>query len=406
MIAFGNIWHDVVNRVAAPDISMDNRYDLIVVGGGVLGTFYAYHALQKGLKTALIEKDSTPISATVRNFGQVVPSGMNARWQRFGRQSLEIYKNIQQQADISVRQNGSVYIASNDEELQLLEELAVLNKRNAYTSSLLTKEQCLAKYPGLRNNYAVGGLFFPEEVTVEPRKMIGALHHFLKEQHSLDIRYNTPVVAVDEITNGVSVTSTSGSTFTGDKVIICNGSEFKLLFPDLFVQSGIEVTKLQMMQTKVQHGYYLPGSILTGWSIRRYEAFYECPSFSSIKAREDKSSLQHTWGVHILFKQADDGSVIIGDSHEYTTAAHVERLGFDIDEDINDFMITEARKIIDLPDYTIQRKWIGVYAQCKDSELYHHDVNDRIHIVTAIGGKGMTGSAGFTEQHLATLLNK
>ena len=37
---------------------MDNRYDLIVVGGGVLGTFHAYHASQKGLKVAVLEKNN------------------------------------------------------------------------------------------------------------------------------------------------------------------------------------------------------------------------------------------------------------------------------------------------------------------------------------------------------------
>ena len=49
----------------------DVEYDLVVVGGGVLGTFHAYHALKKGLRVALFEKDRQPQGATVRNFGQV-----------------------------------------------------------------------------------------------------------------------------------------------------------------------------------------------------------------------------------------------------------------------------------------------------------------------------------------------
>lgn len=35
---------------------MDQSYDLIVVGGGVLGTFHAYHALQAGLKVGSSKK--------------------------------------------------------------------------------------------------------------------------------------------------------------------------------------------------------------------------------------------------------------------------------------------------------------------------------------------------------------
>ncbi|MDE5448610.1 FAD-dependent oxidoreductase, partial [Elizabethkingia meningoseptica] len=48
---------------------MENEFDLIVIGGGVLGTFHAYHALEKGLKVAILEKDKAPQSATTRNFG-------------------------------------------------------------------------------------------------------------------------------------------------------------------------------------------------------------------------------------------------------------------------------------------------------------------------------------------------
>ena len=125
---------------------MNTKYDLIVIGGGVLGTFHAYHALQKGLKVAIIEKDKLPVSATVRNFGQVVPSGMDTKWQNYGRESLKIYNDIQSQFDISIRKNGSVYLASNDEEVQLIEELSIINKNNGYESLLLTKEQCLEKY--------------------------------------------------------------------------------------------------------------------------------------------------------------------------------------------------------------------------------------------------------------------
>ncbi|WP_369803227.1 FAD-dependent oxidoreductase [Flavobacterium sp. LM5] len=51
---------------------MQNKYDLLVVGGGILGLFHAYHALQKKLKVAIIEKNSLPSGASVRNFGQVI----------------------------------------------------------------------------------------------------------------------------------------------------------------------------------------------------------------------------------------------------------------------------------------------------------------------------------------------
>ncbi|WP_111309189.1 TIGR03364 family FAD-dependent oxidoreductase [Confluentibacter sediminis] len=383
---------------------MKHVYDLIVIGGGVLGTFHAYHAKQKGLKVALLEKDQSPQSATVRNFGQVVPSGMNTKWQAFGRESLKIYKEIQSKFDISIRQEGSVYLASNYEEVQLLEELAEINKTNNYSSKLLTKDECLNNYAGLRDDYVQAGLFFPEEVIVEPSIMINKLHAFLKEE-GMDLFFNSKVVYCDETINGIVLTLATGSVFMASKVIICNGSDFKTLYPSIFNESDLIVSKLQMMATKPQENYRLKGSVLTGLSIRRYEAFEECASYSVIKANENKESLEKKWGVHILFKQAHDGSIILGDSHEYADASEIDNLGFDLNMDIDNFIIHEAKKIINLPNYEIQRRWFGMYSQCKNADIYQNTIGTNIHIVTGIGGKGMTGSAGFSKQNINTIFN-
>ncbi|HZJ21645.1 MAG TPA: TIGR03364 family FAD-dependent oxidoreductase [Pricia sp.] len=383
---------------------MTNQYDLIVVGGGVLGTFHAYHAINNGLKVALVERDGKPQGATVRNFGQVVPSGMDTKWQAYGRESLRIYKKIQSKFDISVRQEGSIYLASNDEEVQLLEELHTINISNSYPSELFTKEQCLGKYPNLRSDYVKAGLFFPEEIMVEPREMINRLHQYLKKS-GLDLYMGETILECDVLRNGVQLYTAQNRLLSAEKVIICNGSDFKTLYPKLFNESDLIVSKLQMMQTKVQPNYRLPSSVLTGLSIRRYEAFAECPSFAAIKAKEDADALEKKWGVHILFKQAMDGSVILGDSHEYAPAGRIDELGMDLNMDIDNFILQEAKKIFDLPTYEIQNRWYGLYSQCKTTDIYQHTIDEDVHIVTGIGGKGMTGSAGFAKQNINSIFN-
>jgi FAD dependent oxidoreductase TIGR03364 len=384
---------------------MNIKYDLVVIGGGALGTFHAYHALQQGLSVALIEKDKQPISATVRNFGQIVPSGMDAKWQNYGRESLEIYNRIQSKFDISVRDNGSVYIASNNEELQLLEELAIINGNNGYESQLLTKEQCLEKYASLRSDYVLAGLLFPQEITVEPRTMISEVLKYLVAAQGLQYYPNTKVLRCTENNGEVEVETAVGNSFKASKVILCCGAEFKTLYPEIFAASDLEVSKLQMLQTKPQQGYQLHGSILTGLSIRRYEAFQECPSYQSIKANEATDSFAKKWGIHILFKQAIDGSMIIGDSHEYADAVNIDDLGFDMRNDIDEFMIKEAKKIIDLPNYEIQNRWFGMYSQCKEKDIFEYTIRNNIHIITGIGGKGMTASPGYTKENIHKLFN-
>ena len=384
---------------------MNNSFDLIVVGGGILGSFHAYHALKGGLKVALFEKNSSPQSATVRNFGQIVPSGMNTKWQQLGRASLEIYKEIQSQFDISLRQQGTIYLASDPKEKLLLEELAEINSRNDYNSYLMTKEECLANYPGLRADYAVGGLYFPDEATIEPQKMIGLLHKYM-QQLGLELFLNHEVIECHALSGHVNITTAFGRLYSAAKVVICNGSDFKTLYPDLFMGSELEVVKLQMMQTGPQLNYKLKGSLLSGLSVRRYESFQECPSFNKIKAAESlNNDLIAKWGIHILFKQAVDGSVIIGDSHEYFNVSEIEDPGFKLNMDIDTEILKEAKKILNLTYYDIRYRWTGLYSQCRDSDLYQNTIDGNIHIITGIGGKGMTGSAGFSGQNISDLFN-
>ncbi|MBZ5857645.1 TIGR03364 family FAD-dependent oxidoreductase [Flavihumibacter profundi] len=376
------------------------HYDCIITGAGVLGSFHAYHAARKGLKVLLLEKDSQPTDATVRNFGMAIPSGLNqGKWSDYGVRSLEIYKDIQSEFDLSVRKNGSMYIASDATELTLLEELSAINKKMGYPSVITGKESCLEKYPGLRASYCMGGLFFPEEITVEPDRMIHRLIAFMQEQLGLIYRPYSLVKSVVYRNDRCFVETSDGREFTADKVLICNGRDFTSLYPELFAKSDIVVTKLQMMRTSPMTDFVLPGAVLGGLSIRRYESFQECPSYEKLNAATINEQCKK-WGIHVLFKQAADGSLIIGDSHEYEDARNADRLGFDVKQVINDIILQEAQRIFDLPHWNITTQWNGYYAQRKEHDIFMETADTNTWIITAIGGKGMTVSAGLAEANI------
>lgn len=380
------------------------QFDLIVVGSGVLGTFHAYHAAKKGKLVLLLEKDNQPMQATVRNFGQIVPSGMGKEWFQFGVRGTQIYNTIQAETDISIRNNGSVYIASDADEQQLIHELKKEMDTRGYQSILLSTSQCIDRWPALKSTYCKEGIFFPQEVSAEPNLLIHRLLQYCTSKfQNFVYQPGTPVVECS-VTGSVSkVKTTFGKTYTAEKVIICNGGEFKLLFPELFKRSGIVVSKLQMLQTLVMPEVEMEGNILTGLTIRRYESFQECPSYAKLQTPDHLAELKK-WGIHLLFKKAIDGSIIIGDSHEYAASYEVEKLGFGQNEYINQLMLAEAQRIVHFDVNKIASSWSGFYPQHNEKDIVEIDIEDRIHIRTAIGGKGMTTSAGYAEQSIEKLI--
>lgn len=377
--------------------------DLLVVGGGVLGAFHAFHALRRGLSVTLVEKDQYPIQATVRNFGQVVPSGMAGRWFDYGRRSLEWYRFLQEHADITVRPGGTVYIASDAEEQQIIHELKDIMDGRGYPALMLTTADCLERWPSLRASYCREGLYFPDEVSVAPERMIYRVLDYMVETFPR-FTYRPLTTAVDcyPSSEGVTVVTNAGERLTAAKAVVCNGGEFKLLFPQLFAASGIVVSKLQMMRTRPMPDVALRGNILTGLTIRRYESFEECPSFAGLSVPEHLRELKE-WGIHVLFKQADDHSIIVGDSHEYAGAMEADDLGFSLKTHVNELMLREAERIVSFDVRNLDRVWAGYYPQHKERDIVEEDLSGVIHIRTAIGGKGMTSAAGYAEESIAKL---
>jgi len=378
------------------------HFDVICVGAGALGTFHAYFAAKKGKKTLLIERDFTPYEGTVRNFGQCVASGQELPlWRERGLKALKTYLHIQSKTDITARNNGTCYIASDDAELQLLEEMQQYNNQSGHASQLLSATEVLKKYPTLKTDYARGALFYENEISLEPRTAIGKIIDFVQRDAGVQFKNYTTVTACEKRDGRNEIRTAAGERFTADTVIICSGREFKILYPELFITSGLEVSKLQMMLTEPMP-VALPGNILTGYSIRRYEAFHSCPSYKTLCAEPKDAEVEKRYGMHILFKQATDGSVIIGDSHEYAPATNTESLDFGTSTYINDLMLREAKKVMDFPHWNIRSVWNGYYATHPDG-IYDREAESGVHIVTGIGGKGMSTSAGYAEENINRL---
>ena len=378
--------------------------DVIVIGAGVLGTFHAYHAALKGYKTLLLERNPQPNDASTRNFGMVVQTIVeaNSAWADFARASQEIYRTLQAACDISVQPTGSLYVASTEIERRVLEEFAQLQATN-YQSVYLEEGEALRRYSFLQESYCRGALHFPADLVIDPQRMLRQLIPHLVERGLFEYRPRTLVVGIEPTDHGCEVKDAQGNLFTAERVFLCNGTEYRTLFPAHFAASGLQICKLQMMRTVPQPEPLLPHALLTGFSIRRYPAFQVVPSYAQLLEQEMDQRLQD-YGIHLLFKQNADNSITIGDSHEYTpcqeSSVGEERTTWEI----NNIYLEQGRSILKLPDWRIQHLWNGFYMVNPSAEVYTATIAGAIHIVTGIAGKGMSTGPGFARHHIEQTL--
>src|SRR5262245_34526458 len=86
----------------------EHRVDLAVVGAGIVGLAHAVLAVERGLTVAIVERDSVPSGASVRNFGHCFLSAQSGDALLYARKARERWLRLAPQAGFWARETGSL----------------------------------------------------------------------------------------------------------------------------------------------------------------------------------------------------------------------------------------------------------------------------------------------------------
>jgi len=98
------------------DPELPARVDVVVIGGGIIGTSTAFFLAQKGISVALCEKGSVGAEQSSRNWGFCRQQGRDPRELPLIVESLRIWRGIDRliEGDTGFRQSGIVYVAEDE----------------------------------------------------------------------------------------------------------------------------------------------------------------------------------------------------------------------------------------------------------------------------------------------------
>jgi FAD dependent oxidoreductase TIGR03364 len=246
-----------------------------------------------------------------------------------------------------------------------------------------------------------GALFFPDDARLEPRGLFRRLIPWLTQEWTVQYRPATVAVHVEARRGEACVRTADGAELHARHAVVCNGSDLRTLFPDRFAAAGFQRCKLLMLRTLPQPHVRLPTTVASGLTLRRYPAFALCPSWALLN-REPAAAGVLEAGIHILIVQDPDGSFVVGDSHEYGTGD----LNDILDARTETLILSEARKLVELPSWEIAERWHGVYSMPRDAELYRATIDEVIHVVTGIRGKGMTTGPAVARETIEALAER
>jgi glycine/D-amino acid oxidase-like deaminating enzyme len=389
---------------------------VVIVGGGILGTMHAVLARRHGYAVTQLERESAGRGASVRNFGLVWVSGRRAGPElALALRARELWAEIAEGAPgTGFRPAGSLTIASGEAELAVMREAAALPDAKQREFELLGPDEARSVNPALRGEF-LGGLHCRADAIVEPRVALPALRASLAGPA---YEWLPGLEAVEVAAHGVR--DQQGAWHRGDLVVLCTGANFTgLAGPHLTASgalanasagsgeaaamgdaaalaaaaaepTGLRRVRLQMLQTLPFDGK-LTTSLADGDSLRYYPA-YDVPSRAALPPQAAVAAASRS---QLLLVQRLDGSLTIGDTHEYD-----EPFGFDVDETAYDHLLARATALLGVPLPRVQRRWAGVYSEVVGTPaLYHRsEVAPGVVLVTGPGGRGMTCSPAIAEE--------
>jgi FAD dependent oxidoreductase TIGR03364 len=369
----------------------------IVIGAGIAGLATARALALKGFHVKLFERNAKATGASVRNFGMIWPIGQ-PEGELYGRalKSRSVWKEISGSGAFWSEEAGSLHLAYNTEEWNVLQELYAAFKTTRPVQ-LLTANETGTKSNAVVTHGLQGALYSADELIVNPVEAIASLPAYLYEKYNVEFYPNKCVSYISEQTVYIG----NDEDYEADVIFVCSGTDFETLYPEFFSQYPLTKCKLQMMRLAAQPGEWRIGPALCGGlSLIHYKSFEAADSLPLLKAKYEAEMSEYiNQGIHVMVSQNEKGELTVGDSHE-NASAHDP---FD-KVSINEMIVNYLKTFAQFKSWQVIETWNGIYPKLTngDTDLFFSP-EPGVYVLNGLGGAGMTLSFGLAEELMQSL---
>ena len=373
---------------------MKGRYDLAVVGAGIVGLACALAAARSGRSVVVIDRDAQANGASIRNFGFVTVTGQSRGeiWGR-ARRSREVWDEIAAEAAIDILQRGLWLPVRRPEAVAVLE--AFLLTEMGEGCELLSGEAARARAPQATGPETLAALWSPHERRVDSRTAIPRLADWLEARFGVRFLRQT---AVHEVSPPRIVTARG--VIEAETAVVCPGDDLTGLYPALLADAGLVRCQLQMMRL-APPGFALPAPVMSDLGLVRYGGYAALPEAAALRARleaEQGEALAN--GVHLIAVQDADGALVVGDSHH--DAATPDPFA---SEAVDRLILDEWRAATGQEAPPVLQRWTGSYARGPQESLLAAP-HERVRLALVTAGNGASTAFAFGEAVIADLFEE
>jgi glycine/D-amino acid oxidase-like deaminating enzyme len=145
---------------------MEKTADIVIVGGGIIGTSIAYHLAQKKANgVVLLEKGMLGEGSTAKCAGGIRAQFSTEINIRFSLESFKTWDRFQEimETELDFKKVGYLFLAITEEEWSVFQRNAILQQQFGIPVELLSSQEIHRRWPYLRVDDLRGGTFCARE---------------------------------------------------------------------------------------------------------------------------------------------------------------------------------------------------------------------------------------------------
>jgi len=372
--------------------ALSGAFDLAVVGAGIIGLSVARAAALRGLRVVVIDRDARSNGASVRNFGFVTVTGQErgTAWTR-ARRTCAIWKEVARRAAITITQRGVWMMARREEAVSVLE--AFVRTEMGEGCRILSRAAATARCSELVSADMRAVLESSIELRVESREAVPKIAAWLAERYGVVFLMKTAVLSVEP-----PRLETSRGVVDAGAAVVCPGDDIASLFPNQIAKYDVTRCSLQMLRL-ADPGFRLPGVLMSDLGLVRYRGYSALPEAAALRERlsaEQGEHLRH--GIHLIVAQSSDGTLVVGDSHQYAPTP-----AFFADERVDQLILDEFAAATGRAPSAVRERWTGTYPSCSDRGMFVEAPGQNVRIVMITSGSGASTGFAIGEEVVAEL---
>src|SRR5450631_2515089 len=228
-----------------PDELMPAATSVVVIGGGIIGTFAALTLAARGIPVVLCEKGFIGCEQSSRNWGWCRQAGRDVREMPLIVQSLRLWRDMNRftEADTGFRECGVLYVGESEADEARFTAWADMAKPYEIGTRIVRGAELGALMPGASRTFACG-LHVPTDGCAEPQRAAPAIARAAQRKGAI-VAAHCAVRGIERLGGRAAAVITERGRIACDAVILAGGAWSSLFCASL----GIRLPQLKVLSS-------------------------------------------------------------------------------------------------------------------------------------------------------------